>query len=140
MKKINIGIVGSNFSANLHMLSYQKLNPSKFQILGVTSGKESNARLFSEKYGLKKVYCSYEQMLKDSEIDAVDLCTPNYLHSEMIVSAAEAGKNIICEKPLTGAFGRGLKIEDVGQAPKKELLKEALENTTLKTMFMPRQS
>jgi predicted dehydrogenase len=129
LKKINIGIVGSNFSANLHMLSYQKLNPSKFQILGVSSGKENNARVFSEKYGLRKVYSSYEQMLKDPEIDAVDLCTPNYLHSEMIIAAAEAGKNIICEKPLTGGFGRGLRTEKVGQAPKKELLREAMENT-----------
>jgi predicted dehydrogenase len=52
LKKINIGIVGSNFSANLHMLSYPKLNQSKFQILGVASGKENNARVFSKKYAL----------------------------------------------------------------------------------------
>ncbi len=129
MKKINIGIVGSNFSANLHMLSYQKLNQSKFQILGVASRKEENARVFAKKYTLQKVYKSYEEMLKDPEIDAVDLCTPNYLHCEMIIAAAEAGKNIICEKPLTGAFGYGLKTDIVGLTPKRQLFIEAMKNT-----------
>jgi predicted dehydrogenase len=129
LKKINIGIVGSNFSANIHMLSYQKLNQSKFQILGVASGKEENARLFAKKHALQNVYKSYDEMLKDPVIDAVDLCTPNYLHCEMIIAAAEAGKNIICEKPLTGAFGEGLKTDKVGSAPKRKLLKEALKNT-----------
>jgi predicted dehydrogenase len=129
MKKINIGIVGSKFSASLHMLSYQKLNQSKFQILGVASGKVENARAFAEKHGLQKAYKSYEEMLKDPKIDAVDLCTPNYLHCEMIIAAAEAGKHIICEKPLTGAFGSGLKTEKVGLVPKRKLLKEAMKNT-----------
>jgi len=81
MKKINIGIVGSKFSASLHMLSYQKLNQSKFQILGVASGKAENARAFAEKHGLQKAYKSYEEMVKDPNIDAVDLCTPNYRRS-----------------------------------------------------------
>ena len=129
MKKICIGIVGSKFSASLHMLSYQKLNQSKFQILGVASGKAENARTFAEKHGLQKAYQSYEDMLKDPEIDAVDLCTPNYLHCEMIIAAAEANKYIICEKPLTGAFGRGRETDNVGFTPKRMLLKEALKNT-----------
>jgi predicted dehydrogenase len=129
MKKINIGIVGSKFSASLHMLSYQKLNQSKFQILGVASGKAENARTFAEKHGLPKAYKSYEDMLKDPDIDAVDLCTPNYLHCEMIVAAAEANKHIICEKPLTGAFGKGWDNNKVGFTPKRKLLKEALNNT-----------
>jgi predicted dehydrogenase len=129
MKKIHIGIVGTKFSASLHMLSYQKLNQSKFQILGVASGKAENARRFAEKHGLKKVYKSYEDMLKDPDIDAVDLCTPNNLHCEMIIAAAEANKHIICEKPLTGAFGKGLDTNKVGFTPKRMLLKEALKNT-----------
>ncbi len=129
MKKIHIGIVGSKFSASLHMLSYQKLNQSKFQILGVASGNAENARTFAEKHGLPKAYKSYEDMLKDPDIDAVDLCTPNYLHCEMIVAAAEANKHIICEKPLTGAFGKGWDNNKVGFTPKRKLLKEALNNT-----------
>jgi predicted dehydrogenase len=128
LKKINIGVVGSAFSAGLHIRSYGKLNQSKFQVLGVASAKVENARLFAEKNALQKVYSDYEEMLRDPEIDVVDLCTPNNLHCDMIVAAAEAGKNIICEKPLTGAFGSGLGMELVGLAPKRILLKEAIEN------------
>jgi len=47
-------------------------------------------------------------------MDAVDLCVPTHLHEEMIHAAAEAGKHIICEKPLTGYFGQDLGGEDIG--------------------------
>ncbi len=129
MKKINIGIVGSKFAGSLHMLSYKKLNQSKFRVLSIACAKAENARVFAEKNGLQRVYTSYGEMLSDPKIDAVDICTPNYLHSDMVIAAAEAGKHIICEKPLTGAFGSGLKTNNVGLVFKSELMKEAMENT-----------
>jgi len=129
MKRLNIGIVGTKFIADLHMISFQKLNQSKFKIHGVTSGSFENAKKFAADHDLSKAYRSYEQMLADPDIDVVDLCTPNDLHRDMVVAAAAAGKHIICEKPLTGAFGPADSPEPVGnRMPKKELLKEALDN------------
>ena len=52
-------------------------------------------------------------MLERKDVDAVDLCVPTHLHEEMILLAAEAGKHVICEKPLTGYFG-GETDEEVG--------------------------
>lgn len=129
MKQLKIGIVGSQFIANLHMITFQKLNQSKFQIQGVTSKNPENAKNFVAKYKLVKAYDSYDEMLADPEIDVVDLCTPNDLHRDMIVSAAKAGKHIICEKPLTGAFGCDRRPQSTeGGVSKKELLQEALDN------------
>jgi predicted dehydrogenase len=131
VKQLKIGIVGTKFIADLHMISFQKLNQSKFKIHGVTSGYFENARKFAADHDLPKTYHSYEEMLADSEIDVVDLCTPNDLHQDMVVAAATAGKHIICEKPLTGAFGPAERPEPVGnRVPKKELLQEALDNVS----------
>lgn len=130
MKKVRIGMVGTKFIASLHMISYQKLNPSKFEIAGVVSGNPDNAKKFAEKYGIKKVFKTYDDMMKDKDIDAVDLCTPNDVHADMITKAAAAGKHIFCEKPLTGAFGIRKGIEKPGlELPKTELLKEAMDST-----------
>jgi predicted dehydrogenase len=61
-------------------------------------------------------------------VDAVDLCVPTHLHEEMILLAAEAGKHVICEKPLTGYFGTETD-EEVGlRVPKDVMLKGALES------------
>jgi predicted dehydrogenase len=129
MKQLKIGMVGTKFIADLHMISFQKLNQSKFKIHGVTSGSFENAGKFAADHDLSKTYHSYEEMLADPEIEVVDLCTPNDLHREMVVAAATAGKHIICEKPLTGAFGSADSPEPVGnRVPKKELLQEALDN------------
>ena len=129
MKQLKIGIVGTKFIADLHMISFQKLNQSKFTIHGVTSGSFENAVKFAADHNLSQTYHCYEEMLADPEIDVVDLCTPNDLHRGMVVAAATAGKHIICEKPLTGAFGSADSPDPVGnRVPKKELLQEALDN------------
>ena len=59
-------------------------------------------RLFAvrEKFGVKNLYTDYHDMLKDNLIDAVSICVPTFLHSEVAVNASEAGKHILCEKPI----------------------------------------
>ena len=47
------------------------------------------------------VYTDYKDMLQDSDVDVVSICTPNYLHAEMAISAMRAGKHVLCEKPMT---------------------------------------
>ena len=59
-------------------------------------------------------------------MDAVDLCVPNHLHHPMTVAAAQAGKHVYCEKPLTGYFGRGEAAEQVSKTPREVMLRETL--------------
>src|SRR3989339_1604907 len=105
MKPVRIGLVGTRFIAATHMRSFQKMNSASVQVQGAVSGNPENAKVFAAQYGLPKSYNSYDDMLKDPDIDVVDICTPNDLHKDMILTAAQAGKHIICEKPLSGAFG-----------------------------------
>jgi UDP-N-acetyl-2-amino-2-deoxyglucuronate dehydrogenase len=58
------------------------------------------ARKFAEKFGIPKTYTHYEEMLADPEIDAVSICTPSGLHSDMVIQASNAGKHAMTEKPM----------------------------------------
>ena len=70
------------------------------QVIAVASRNEEKARVFAADLGIPRVYGSYEALLASEEIDAVYIPLPNSLHREWTIKAAEAGKHILCEKPL----------------------------------------
>ncbi|MCU0709808.1 MAG: Gfo/Idh/MocA family oxidoreductase [Pirellula sp.] len=55
---------------------------------------------FADNWGYESVETDWRKLLKRSDIDAVDICTPNNIHKEIAIEAAKAGKMILCEKPL----------------------------------------
>lgn len=130
MKKIKVGLVGTGFVTGLHMEAYKKVVGIPVEVAAVVSRSKEKAEKFAHKYGIARVYEDYRQMLEDKEIDVVDVCYPNKLHAQICIDAARAGKHIICEKPLTGAFGEGMEGEaqPSGHIPKLDLYKEAMEN------------
>ncbi|MFR3751874.1 MAG: Gfo/Idh/MocA family protein [Enterocloster sp.] len=62
---------------------------------------------FAGRYGISAVYEDYHEMLKDPEIDMVDIIAPPCLHADMVMDVVRSKKHVICEKPLTGFFGKG---------------------------------
>jgi hypothetical protein len=95
---IRIGIVGSRFAAEFHYTSYQRVTGIDVEVVGVTSLTKEHCEHFAEKRGIR-VFHSFEEMLP--EIDVADVCTPGYAHGEVSITASEAGKHVIIEKPLT---------------------------------------
>lgn len=75
----------------------QAKNVSLYAIAGRNIAK---AEQFKSKFGFKKAYGSYEELLADSSIEAVYIPLPNNMHYEWVMKAIEAGKNVLCEKPL----------------------------------------
>src|SRR6266571_3438144 len=67
----------------------------------VGSRREQLAADFARKFGIPKSYAGYEQVLADSQVDAVYVSLPNSLHCEWSIRALEAGKHVLCEKPLS---------------------------------------
>jgi predicted dehydrogenase len=65
---------------------------------------ESNAAERGEYLGAKRIYTDYEKMLKEADIDAVDICLPHDLHADVSIAASEAGKHVIVEKPIAIAL------------------------------------
>jgi predicted dehydrogenase len=94
---VRVGIVGTGFIGPAHL---EALRRNNVNVVGLA---EATAALAAEKaasLGIGKSYESYQAMLADPGIDVVHLATPNYLHYPHAKAALEAGKHVICEKPL----------------------------------------
>ena len=70
------------------------------ELIAVASRTQEKVDKYAQKHGIPRAYGSYVELLADSDIDAVYISLPNSLHAEWIVKAAQAGKHVLCEKPL----------------------------------------
>jgi len=122
-KKIKVGLVGCGFAAALHMHGYKKVYGVEAEIAAVAA-RGDHVNDFARRHQIPTVYRDYRDMLKDKAIDVVDLCTPAVLHAPMAVEFMEAGKDVICEKPFTGYFGRPADPTPIGRKVAKALMYE----------------
>lgn len=98
-RKLRWGILGSASIAKgsvIPGLQQSELN----EVAAIASRDEEKAKQTAEQLGIPQAYASYEALLEDDSIDAVYIPLPNHLHREWTIRAAEAGKHILCEKPL----------------------------------------
>lgn len=97
--KIRWGVLGVAGIALRRVIPGMKKSHS-LEILGIASRDVGKARAASESLGIPRAYGSYEDLLADPDIDAVYNPLPNHLHLAWTVEAAEAGKHVLCEKPI----------------------------------------
>jgi predicted dehydrogenase len=122
MDKLRLGMIGSQFAAHLHLNNFGRLRGSKMEVVAIASRTEESARKTAKEFTIPAVYTDYRKILESKEIDVVDLCVPNDLHEEMIIASAEAGKHIICEKPLSGYFGKSGEEGLIGLTVSKDVM------------------
>ncbi len=128
MEKVRIGVLGARFSAHLHLTSYRNLRGHKMEVVAVAARSEESAGKFAKIFDIPKIYTDYRRLVEDPDVDVVDVCIPTDLHKEAVIAAAEAGKHVICEKPLTGYFGKDLNEERVGDKVSREtMLRETMK-------------
>jgi predicted dehydrogenase len=97
-RKIQIAMLGTGFIAEFRVQVYARLKGA--EIVAVLGRDPEGTRKFAAANGIGYSTTSFEELLAGPEFAAVDLCLPNHLHLEAAIQAAEAGKHIICEKPL----------------------------------------
>lgn len=73
---------------------------ARSELVGIASRDPAKATAYANQHGIPNAYGSYEAMLQDPQIDAIYISLPNGFHEEWTVKAAEAGKHVLCEKPL----------------------------------------
>ena len=101
-KKLRIGIIGcGGIANNKHMPALSKLS-DKCEMVAFCDIIEERAVKAAKEYGTPdaKVYTDYNELLKDDSIDVVHVLTPNVAHCPITVAAFEAGKHVLCEKPM----------------------------------------
>lgn len=102
MGKLRVGIIGCGGIANQKHLPALKFHKDLCEIVAFCDIVEERAVKAAKEYGTEdaKVYTDYNELLKDESIDVVHVLTPNVDHSPITVAAFEAGKNVMCEKPM----------------------------------------
>lgn len=118
MKKIKVGIIGCGSIAKYRHIPEYALHPS-VEIVAFCDIKKERADAFAEQYG-GNAYTNYLYMLKNEQLDAVSICTPNAVHAPASIAAAQAKCHVLCEKPMA-----------TSQAEAEEMIRTAKENGVL---------
>lgn len=105
MKPLRIGMVGYGFMGRTHSNAYSKVNhffdlQYRPVLQAVCARNAEKAQQFADRWGYASIETDWRKLIERSDIDAIDICTPNNLHHEIAIAAAKAGKMILCEKPL----------------------------------------
>ena len=102
---LNIGIIGYGFMGRTHSNAYRQVN--RFfdleyrPVLKAVCGRQvAKVKPFADNWGWESVVTDWRTLISRKDIDAIDICCPNHLHHEIAIAATEAGKMILCEKPL----------------------------------------
>src|SRR5271157_5263536 len=98
-ERVKVGIIGSGFEAGIHAESFRIL-PDEAEVVAVASPTPGNAQRFAQKHGIPRFFSDYRLLLAEPNIEMVTIAAPNFLHAEMTIAAANAGKHVVCEKPL----------------------------------------
>ncbi|MGS2777457.1 Gfo/Idh/MocA family protein [Robertmurraya sp. GLU-23] len=98
MKKLRVGVIGCGSIARHRHLPEYAANPN-VELVAVCDNNAERALEIGEKYGVPS-YTSFVELLRNAEVDAVSVCTPNYLHAPISNAALLAGVHVLCEKPM----------------------------------------
>jgi predicted dehydrogenase len=96
-KKYKVGVIGVGFIGPAHMEGIRRLG---FEVVAVAEATQELAQQAAEKLLVPKAYGDWKDLIADPEIDVVHIASPNFLHFQHAKAALEAGKHVICEKPL----------------------------------------
>jgi len=133
MKQIGIGVVGAGFIAETRARCYSKISGGRHRIVAVADTDPERLRGYATRYQIPTTMVDYRELLALPEVDMVDLCVPNFLHRPMTEAAAEAGKHIVCTKPMTAYAGQDLpeevRLEQTGGQDRLKMLEVATENS-----------
>ena len=120
-KKLKIAVIGAGGIASLaHMPGYAKMD--NVEIVAICDINRDKAEKLAREYYIPHVCENYKDVFEIPELDAVDICTPNYLHSVIAVEAMEHGFHVFCEKPDAVSVAEVMKMKDAAEKSGKVLM------------------
>jgi UDP-N-acetyl-2-amino-2-deoxyglucuronate dehydrogenase len=97
-EKMRFAIIGAGVIAQAHAKAI--VGNSQAELVAVADVEPDKANKMAAEYSIPQIYTDYEQLLKRDDIDAITVAVPSGFHAEVTIAAAQAGKHILCEKPL----------------------------------------
>src|SRR5690606_21129887 len=108
-KPLNVALIGSKFMGRAHSTAWLKV--AKFfdlpftPVMHTVAARDPDAlAAFADRWGWQNTTTDWRLAVENPEIDLVDIGTPNHLHREQAIAALEAGRHVVCEKPLAGTL------------------------------------
>jgi predicted dehydrogenase len=150
--EVGVGLVGSGFIGQAHAEAFS--TSSVASVRAVASRSPDRVAAFAARWGIPAWHTDYRDLVIRPDVDVVCVGAPNFLHRDITVAAAQAGKHVICEKPLARTLaeademiaacrGAGVKLmyaEDICFAPKYVRAKELADEGALGDVYLVRQS
>lgn len=129
MKTLGVAVIGCGFAGNFHSNAWVKVNYIDVKLKAAVDNQVEKAEALKEKWGYEYATADYDQVLADPEVDIIDITLPPFLHLPFAYKAMEAGKHVICDKPLTGYFGKEDDPKPVGdKVPKSKMYESILKD------------
>jgi predicted dehydrogenase len=120
-RKIRVGFIGSGGIAGTHVRWLKPVKGVEVVALSDVSQKAMDGLIQAQELDGCQTFTDYKQMLKMEDLDAVSVCTPNWLHYRPTVAALKAGKHVIVEKPMAMTAQEAQKMVDAAKTAKKVL-------------------
>jgi predicted dehydrogenase len=120
MKKLNVGMIGYKFMGKAHSNAWKKA-PYFFDtpvepVLKVICGRhEGPLKAFADRWGWEEIETDWKKVIAREDIDIVDIGVPTYLHHEIAMAAAKAGKHIFCEKPIAVSYDQAREMFEAAE-------------------------
>jgi myo-inositol 2-dehydrogenase / D-chiro-inositol 1-dehydrogenase len=150
--EVGVGLVGSGFIGQVHAEAFAR--SAVASVRAVASRSADRAAAFARQWGIPAWHTDYRELAGRPDVDLVCVAAPNWLHRDIVVAAAEAGKHVVCEKPLARTLREademiaacrhaGVKLmyaEELCFAPKYVRAKELADEGALGEVYLVRQS
>lgn len=127
-KKFKVGVIGVGFIGPAHMEGIRRLG---FEVVAIGEATQELADQAAERLLVPKAYGDFNDLVKDPEIDVVHIASPNFLHFKHAKAALEAGKHVVCEKPLA------MTAEESGELVKLAAEKKLVNAVNFNIRFYP---
>jgi predicted dehydrogenase len=108
-KPLRVAVIGAGSISDVHLQAYA--DNQEVELTAICDKNEARAKEKAAAFGAKRTYTDYRELLADSSIDAVSICTWNNSHAEISIAALEAGKHVLCEKPLCKTVEEAKQVE-----------------------------
>ena len=118
MRTVNVGVIGAGFMGKAHSLAYAAMPmffwpaPAIPRRLTIAELDDEAAREAAQRYGYERWTGDWRAVIDDPDVDLVDIAVPNDAHAEIAIAAAEAGKHVLCEKPLARSADEARAMRD----------------------------
>jgi predicted dehydrogenase len=110
MTKLKVAIIGAGSISEAHLNAYS--GHPEVELTAICDLNEARAEEKAGRFGAASFYTDYKALLANEEIEAVSICTWNHSHAEIAIAALEAGKHVLCEKPLCKTVEEALSVQE----------------------------